>query len=273
MNYANSFFKDIKANSSINQLGTKLKKNISDLKESDVKAPSWLPETKDLKEQFASAASQLTEAVNQTDMVPKTDGQEATSSPRTGHKRTVSSGNFESSSSANSSISSRHEDPVVVQDMSKTKRTNTPRSASVQHYQPDNDPETNKQFPQPGSINLRDSPRHRNESVETKRPSSSTGRRVQPMVPTQNQPETSSDSMVTIPKNPSANLTSTSHNEFYNNASNNNKTEQIDSLELHALRDTNDVLKSEVQRLSGLENKLKELEGSKKEVRHFEIFL
>lgn len=41
MNYANSFFKDIKANSSINQFGTKLKKNISDLKESEVKVNTF----------------------------------------------------------------------------------------------------------------------------------------------------------------------------------------------------------------------------------------
>ena len=33
MNYASGFLKDLKSNTSINQFGTKLKKNISDLKE------------------------------------------------------------------------------------------------------------------------------------------------------------------------------------------------------------------------------------------------
>lgn len=196
-------------------------------------------------------------------MAPKNDNQGTPK--KTAHKRTVSSGNFDMSSSADSSVSSRHDETVIVQDMSMTKRS-TPRSASVQHNQPDSDFES-KQVPQPGSINLRDSPRHRNDHPQLEKRPSSTGRRIQPMVPTQNQPETAEiSSGVTIPKNVSTNLPQTSYNEFYNNASSNNKTEVIDSLELNALRDTNNVLKSEVQRLSGLEVKVKELENSKNEV-------
>ena len=63
-----------------------------------------------------------------------------------------------------------------------------------------------------------------------------------------------------LAKEPAAMSKSGSKNmsEYYQENSG-GQVELIDSLELNALRDTNDVLKSEVQRLSALESKLKSL--------------
>ena len=51
-----------------------------------------------------------------------------------------------------------------------------------------------------------------------------------------------------------------SGSEFYQASQSINRTEVIDSMELAALRETNDVLKSEVQRLSAFELKLKTID-------------
>ncbi len=189
MNYASGFLKDLKSNSSINQLGTKLKKNISDLKEQGVptQAPSWLPETASLKEQLVSAASQLQTAVNATDTpLTKTESQQVVSNSRvdTTHRRTISTSHFDSSPTSSSSGSfkindSVNEPPTVVQDMSMTRKVAS-RSGSEQR--------TEAESPQPGSINLRDTPRHRESSVNgagERRTSSASGRRQQPVPPVQ----------------------------------------------------------------------------------------
>jgi hypothetical protein len=267
MNYANSFFKDLKTNSSINQLGTKLKKNISDLKEqsNQVNATAWLPETGNLKEQLVSAASEIQTAVNNQAKNPnltKTESQlidktESKLSERT--QRRLETNNevkqyAPSTSSSEGSIKDIEKEPVIVQDMSQTVRVPSRSSSQQPSYEPrDIDIERVKtESPQPGSINLRDTPRHR---------STSTGRRQQPLLPHQqkmateanvnksNTPTSSTSSMNAMPKSSSKNI-----NEYYDNAT---ATELVDSLELNALRETNDVLKSEVHRLSALEQKLK----------------
>lgn len=210
-----------------------------------------------MKEQIASAASQIKTAVNEEmnpeSHVPKTESHAAEmNQPRTSQQLTSSSSTISSSSS-----SKIEDSPVIVQDMSQTKRVPYRGSSDT--------------APQPGSINLRESPRHRKES-------STERRRQQPALPQQ---ATSQPASVRPSPEPAAAVvaqpmmkgassavsresisisksTSKNMSEYYQENSGSN-VEVIDSLELNALRDTNDVLKSEVQRLSALEHKLKSL--------------
>lgn len=209
-----------------------------------------------MKEQIASAASQIKTAVNEEmnpeSHVPKTESHTAEmSQARTSQQLTSSSSTISSSSS-----SKIEDSPVIVQDMSQTKRVPSRSSDTA---------------PQPGSINLRESPRHRKESSTERRrqqpalPQQATSQPVavrpqaEPVAAAVTQPmmkgasSAVSRESISISKSTSKNMS-----EYYQENSGSN-VEVIDSLELNALRDTNDVLKSEVQRLSALEHKLKSL--------------
>ncbi len=160
MNYASGFLKDLKSNSSINQIGNKLKKNISDLKEQGVsgQTPSWL-ETANLKEQLVSAAKEIQTAVNATDPpLTKTESQQIVSSNKSDptaspQRRTISTGNFDSSPTSSSSGSFRTNNNEFNEPPMDMKRQVPSR--------PPSELRSEAESPQPGSINLRDAPRHR----------------------------------------------------------------------------------------------------------------
>jgi hypothetical protein len=118
-----------------------------------LKASEWLPDTKVMKEQLASAASQIKTAVG--DMEGQTPAR-ADSQPRGASAQALTSSSSTVSSSGSSAPAD--EEPLVVQDMSQAKRATTP---------------------QPGAINLRESPRHRQDSASAER------RRQQPPLPSQ----------------------------------------------------------------------------------------
>ena len=118
-----------------------------------LKASEWLPDTKVMKEQLASAASQIKTAVGDMEGQPPA---RADSQPRGASAQALTSSSSTLSSSGSSAPAD--EEPLVVQDMSQARRVTTP---------------------QPGAINLRESPRHRQDSASAER------RRQQPPLPSQ----------------------------------------------------------------------------------------
>ena len=242
-----------------------------------------------MKEQLASAASSLSSAaananLNLNQTLTKAEGQisvqESASPQRASHKRTVSSGNFEyAASSPNSaSVKSQSKQELIVQP--KKANSLVLNRDLVQNQLTDSSPEYEPKdielqrtvesiSPQLGTLNIRDSPRSRQDSINGEKRASSAGtnRRQQPLLPhqqafksgqqsTPKQPQlvTTSD----LNKKPSQSTTNESFQQAYANQAN-NKIE-IDLLEFNALKDTNEVLKAEVQRLTTFEAEFRKLE-------------
>ena len=244
-----------------------------------------------MKEQLASAASSLSSAaananLNLNQSLTKAEGQisvQESASPapqRASHKRTVSSGNFEypASSLNSTSVKSQSKQELIVQP--KKADSLVLNQDLVQNQLIDSSPEYEPKdielqrtiesiSPQLGTLNIRDSPRSRQDSINGEKRASSAGtnRRQQPLLPhqqtlkndqqsisTQSQLVTSSD----LKKTPSPSSTTQSFQQAYANQTNNNI--EIDLLEFNALKDTNEVLKAEVQRLITFEAKFNNLE-------------
>ncbi len=217
-----------------------------------------------MKEQLASAASSITSAANvnipttlnpikkaesQTNVQEQSTSLSSTTS--VGHKRTVSSGNFDYAPSTSPSASAIQSTSTKA----KQSQQSTYEPKDIELERNSNEPIS----PQPGSINLRDSPRNRQDSVTDKR-AASTGpnRRQQPQLPNQiiksvKTTESSVDPYFSSTKTLKNSDSSSGSSKFDGKV-------EIDPLELDALKDTIEVLKAEVQRLGVFEIKLKNQE-------------
>jgi hypothetical protein len=234
MNFANSFLKDIKGNSSINQFGSKIK-NMSQ---------SFVPEN--TKDMLASAASSISNAT-------ATAATAATTSNTT---TTASSNMTNSSSQSNQLRPGKSSQKIANSDSQMDARYSTSgvysQSPSTSFQQPQQqqriinpsqrvtrtESNNNDQFNNNNNNNTRSTSLQREPSSQ--------------FVPKQQQMYSSLETM-----SESSPYTNTYTN---NNNNNNNKINQIDPMELEALKETNEALKSEVQRLSLFELKSKSLE-------------
>jgi len=234
MNFANSFLKDIKGNSSINQFGSKIK-NMSQ---------SFVPEN--TKDMLASAASSISNAT-------------ATATAAANNTTTTGSSNMTNSSSQSNQLRpGQSSQKIANSDSQMDARYSTsgvysqsPSTSFQQKQQQQQQPQQQRIINPSQRVTRTES--NNNDQFNNNNNTRSTSLQREPsnqFVPKQQQMYSSLETM----------SESSPYTNTYTNNNNNNKINQIDPMELEALKETNEALKSEVQRLSLFELKSKSLE-------------